>query len=190
MFGRKTKIISDEQLMQQICIGNQQAFTDLYERYKDRLYYYFYRMLGNSEELANDFLQEVFLRIIEKPEQFNPAYPFTTWIFSVAHNLCKNEYRRRDIRKQTNTLNADLAIEDSVTETISKEKLVERIFDFIEELNQEQRSVFLLHYREGFALKEIAQMLEIPLGTVKSRLYYTRKYLASQFEHLKDEIEL
>ena len=187
MFGRKITTYSDEKLMQFVASGDQQAFTELYRRYQQRLYYYFFRMLGNSNELANDFLQEVFLKIIEKPERFNPDYSFKTWIFSVAYNLCKNEYRRREIRKDT-----PLAEQESppvLPEVIKQDELLSRMFASLDDLGTEHRSVFLMHYREGFAVKDIAEMLEIAPGTVKSRLFNTRKYLADKFQYLKDEIE-
>lgn len=187
MFGRKQKIVSDEKLMQQVSCGDQQAFNELYGRYKDRLYYYFFRMLGNSEEHANDFLQEVFLKIIEKPGRFNPGYPFKTWVFSVAYNMCKNEYRRRDVRR-------DQPVSENLSgpifpESISQEELVAKIFESIQKLSPEYRSVFIMHYREGFLVNEIAGMLGLAPGTVKSRLFFARKYLANKFQHLRGEIE-
>jgi len=188
MFGRKAKAASDEQLMQQVCAGHQQAFNELYGRYKQRLYYYFFRMLGNSEELANDFLQDVFLKIVENPRRFDPRYPFKTWVFSIAFNLCKNEYRRREIRKTTPV--PEKLVQPDQPENLSKEALISRIFETLEELSAEHHSVFIMHYREGFSLKEIAGMLGLAPGTVKSRLFYTRKFLANKFQHLKDEIEL
>ncbi len=187
MFGRKISAHTDEKLMQLIALGNQQAFGELYKRYKQRLYYYFFRMLGGSQELANDFLQEVFLKIIENPERFNPAYSFKTWIFSVSYNLCKNEYRRREIRKESPLQDSESTPE--LPQSVSQEDLVNRIFESLHEFSSEHRSVFILHYREGFPVKEIAEMLDIAEGTVKSRLFTTRKHLAERFKHMKDEIE-
>lgn len=187
MFGRKIKSYSDEKLMQFIASGDQQAFTELYHRYQQRLYYYFFRMLGNSEELANDFLQEVFLKIIEKPERFNSDYSFKTWLFSIAYNLCKNEYRRREIRKDGPV--QETSLPPILPESISQEELLSQMFSSLDELSTEHRSVFLMHYREGFAVKDIAEMLDIAPGTVKSRLFNTRKFLADKFQYLKDEIE-
>ncbi|WP_321289326.1 RNA polymerase sigma factor [uncultured Sunxiuqinia sp.] len=186
MFGREKKIKSNEKLMQRIRHGDQEAFNELYERYKDRLYYYFFRML-NSESQANDFLQDLFLKIIEKPGRFNPAYPFKTWVFSVAYNLCKNEYRRREVRKEI--YHGDSHVNPVLPESITEEELVNSIFKSLDSLSPEHRSVFIMHYREGFPIKEIAGMLETAPGTVKSRLFYTRKYLAEKFQHLKGEIE-
>ena len=96
---------SDEDLIISISNGNNDAFNELYSRYKDRLHYYFYRMLSQDKEIAKDFLQEIFMKIIYKANYFDPKMNFSTWIFSIANNMCKNEYRRQDIRK--NTLNIE-----------------------------------------------------------------------------------
>lgn len=189
MSGQKTGSYTDEKLMLFILTGDRQAFNELYRRYNQRLYYYFFRMLGNSRELANDFLQDLFLKIIENPARFNPDYSFKTWIFSVAYNMCKNEYRRQEVRKETYT-GTDLLLDPVLPQEISKEELVNLIFLKLDELGPEQRTVFIMHYREGFQIKEIASVLGMAPGTVKSRLFYTRKYLAEKFQHLIDQVEL
>jgi len=176
--------------MQSIVYGDQTAFAELYQRYKDRMYYYFYRMLGNTPEQANDFLQELFLKLIEKPECYNPQFPFQTWFFSVANNMCKNEYRRREVRQEyqaTELFEPQLDFIDD--NPIEPEKLIEKIFDTLNELGEEHRSAFLLRYREDFSIKEVAKILELPEGTVKSRLFYAKKALAEKLNYLKDEIE-
>jgi len=176
--------------MNLVVSGDQKAFNELYVRYKDRMYYYFYRMLGNSEEWGNDFLQELFLKIIEKPENYNPSYPFKTWLYSVANNMCKNEYRRRNVRQEYQDLVAsDYNVEFHIESPINQEKVIEKIFNTLEDLGEEHRSAFLLRYREGFSIKEVAEILELPEGTVKSRLFYAKKLLAEKLEYLKDEIE-
>ncbi len=169
--------------------GDQQAFNELYDRYYQRLYYYFFRMLGSSKEMANDFLQELFLKIIEKQEHFDPRYEFRTWIFSIAHNLCKNEYRRRDVRRNIPLPETDQT--DPVSPgNISRDELVDRIFKNLDQLTEEQKSVFLMHYREGFRINEISEVLDLSPGTVKSRLFYARKFLADKLQYLKDEIDI
>jgi len=177
--------------MDQVVSGDHKAFNELYHRYKDRLYYFFYRMLGNSEDMANDFLQELFLKIIEKPESYQNSYPFKTWLFSVANNMCKNEYRRLSVRNdyQKNSMNESPVcfLSDSA---IDHDQVLEKIFSTLDELGEEHRSAFLLRYREGFSMNEIAEILGLPEGTVKSRLYYSRKLLAEKLDYLKEEIEL
>ena len=168
--------------MSAICNGNQAAFSDLYERFNERLFYFFYRMLGADRELANDFLQDLFLKIIHKPELFKPEYKFSSWVFSVAHNMCKNEYRKRDVRKVVqNEENPDLISDDYITGDIpDKEELIAEVFAQLETLEESQRSILILKYKENFSLKEIAEILELPVGTIKSRLHYARTELSKR----------
>lgn len=191
IFRRKNKVYTDSELMQQIVSGDQAAFGELYHRYKDRMYYYFYRMLGNSSEQANDFLQELFMKLIEKPESYNPAYSFQTWLYSVANNMCKNEYRHREVRKVYQSAEAlEHKLDYLNDSSVEPEQLIEKVFRTLDQLGEEHRSVFLLRYREGFSIKEVAEILELPEGTVKSRLFYAKKLLSEKLEYLKDEIEL
>ena len=190
IFRRKNKTQADSELMQLIVLGDQAAFGELYHRYKDRMYYYFYRMLGNSPEQANDFLQELFMKLIEKPESYNPKFAFATWLYSVANNMCKNEYRRREIRKEYQAAEAlEPKIDYLNNFSVEPEQLLEKIFATLDRLGEEHRSAFLLRYREGFSIKEVAEILELPEGTVKSRLFYAKKLLAEKLNYLKDEVE-
>lgn len=189
-FRRKNKTFTDSELMQQIVSGDHAAFSELYNRYKDRMYYYFYRMLNNSTENANDFVQELFMKIIAKPDSYNPAYAFHTWLYSVANNLCKNEYRRRGIRLEFQQYEASKPDIDFLNETIIEpQQMIEKIFQTLDQLGEEHRSAFLLRYREEFSIREVADILGLPEGTVKSRLFNARKILAEKLNYLKDEIE-
>jgi len=168
---------SDEELYTLMCKGNSEAFSELYRRYNKRLLYYFYRMLGNDSLISQDFLQELFFKIIEKPFLFDSSRKFSTWIFSVAHNMCKNEYRSKEVRKiMLKNENLDIYFEND-SETTSKDKMVEAIFIELEMFDESHKTSFLLKYREGFSLEEISETLNLPVGTIKSRLFYTRKRL-------------
>lgn len=184
-FGKKTyNEKTDEQLMQHLANGDAQAFNYLYARYKNRMLYYFYRMLHQSQEKAQDFTQDLFYRILEKPFLFDTNRAFSTWVFSIAHNMCKNEYRRLEVRKHTETQeNMDVVV-DSEPVADTKKQLVEQIFNELDNESEEHRSCFLLKYREGFSIDEISEILEISKGTVKSRLHYTRKKMQEKFNHL------
>lgn len=185
---------SDEELLISISNGNSDSFNELYSRYKDRLLYYLYRMLFQDKELAKDFLQEIFIKIINKPHLFDPKMKFSTWIFSIANNMCKNEYRSRDIRKNTiNYENPDnLNSEDYIN--TDHEPIVNLIFNQLNNFDDPHKSAFLLKYREGFSVDEISKILELPIGTIKSRLFYTRKKLQEnikdQFPEIIDEYNL
>lgn len=162
--------------------GDQQAFTELYERYNRRLFYFFFRMLGSNNEVANDFLQDLFLKIIQKPELYKPGNKFSGWVFSVAHNMCKNEYRRREVRRQVQAEeNPDQYPHHSISEDgFEKENLINEVFNELELLDENQRSILILKYKENFSLKEISDILELPVGTIKSRLHYARLELSKR----------
>jgi RNA polymerase sigma-70 factor, ECF subfamily len=168
---------TDEELFVTMQGGNSGVFEQLYNRYNKRILYYFYRMLGNDNILSQDFMQELFCKIIEKPFLFDPHKRFSTWIFSIAHNMCKNEYRSKEVRKIVlKNDNLDGFCENG-TEYSGNEKMIEAIFEELESFDESHRTAFLLKYREGFNIEEISETLNLPEGTVKSRLFYTRKKL-------------
>jgi RNA polymerase sigma-70 factor (ECF subfamily) len=186
---------SDEQLIPKIIAGESLAFTELYKRYNTRVLYYFYRMLGNSNDKAQDFLQDIFIKLIDKVGSFDHSRKFSTWFFSIAYNMCKNEYRRTEVRKEapieqfTDYLyEADNDFDWEEAE-IDPEDFNRDLFAELENFDEIHKTVFLLHYREGFSLKEIGQALDISEGTVKSRLFYTRKRLSEKLSKYKTNIE-
>lgn len=177
-------------LMKNIGNGDRVAFDELYLRYNNQLFYYFYRMLGNCEETANDFLQDIFLKVIDKPDLFNPSYPFRKWIFSVAHNMCKNEYRKRETRKTVlqDTFSENIADEIHFDEE-DKSRWIETAFSLKNGLSEKSREVLVLKYRQNFSLEEISEILDVPKGTVKSRLFYARNELSGIIKLLQTEEE-
>ena len=188
MFGNKNKSIcqtSDENLMKKIQYNNTEAFNELYNRYQKRILYYFYRMLGNDKDIAQDFLQELFYKVIDKSSLYDPTKKFSTWIFSVAHNMCKNEYRKREVRKMVvNKEDLDhLCYEEPVKQR--NEISADIIFRELDSLEESNRTAFILKYREGFSVEEIGDILNLPTGTVKSRLYYARKKLQEKLKQFE-----
>jgi RNA polymerase sigma-70 factor (ECF subfamily) len=175
--------LSDEKLVVATGNGDAKAFNELYGRYRDRMFYYFYRMLGNDRELAEDFLQDLFFKIIDKPHLFDPERKFSTWIFRIAYNQCKNEYRSRDVRNVIEKVdNPDLFPQDETVHH-DPELQVEDIFDCLNEFDESHRTAFLLKYREGLNIDEISTVLDLPKGTIKSRLFYTREKIRKKLEH-------
>lgn len=172
--------------MEYIKKGETAAFDVLYTRYSSRLLHYFYRMLGKKEEKAQDFLQDIFLKIVEKPQMFDPSRRFSTWIFTVASNMCKNEYRRMQVR-----VNGDIYVGDYVNTSndvtlpiiekqMDNKMFRKQLFEEVEELSAVKKSTFILRYQEGFSIKEISDMMDCSEGTVKSRLFYTLRNLADK----------
>jgi RNA polymerase sigma-70 factor (ECF subfamily) len=140
-------------------------------------------MLSQDKEVAKDFTQEIFIKIINKPHLYNPKMKFSTWIFSVANNMCKNEYRRQDIRKNTIACDNPDSFNNEELDDKNHEPVIKLIFRYLENFDESQKSSFLLKYREGFSIDEISEILELPAGTIKSRLFYTRKKLQENIKN-------
>src|SRR5262245_31137130 len=99
MFRNRLTRRSDEDLMRLVQQGASDAFAEIYWRYSTPMVRYFYRMLWKDQHKAQDFLHDLFLKIVERPEHFDVNKKFSTWLYSVAHNMCKNEYRKQQFRK-------------------------------------------------------------------------------------------
>jgi len=175
--------------MQCIQRGDPSAFSELYDRYGKRLLFYFYRELGGDEEKAQDFLQEIFLKIVEKHALFDTEKKFSTWIFTVAYNMCKNEYRRLEVRKivennvEMEAISHDNESEYHQVEKQTDQKMFERaLLAQLEKFDDGHRSTFLLRYQQNLSIKEISEVLACSEGTVKSRLFYATRKLARKLK--------
>ncbi len=198
ILGNRYSRFTDEKLMQGVQKGKVAAFNELYDRYSRRLLSYFYRELGGDREKAQDFLQEVFMKIVEKPQLFDTQRSFSSWIFTVAYNMCKNEYRRLDVRKSTeDDLRLDQLSSRVETEGQNPEQKVDEetfhkaLLAELEEFGDGHRSAFLLRHQQNLSIKEIAEILGCSEGTVKSRLFYTTQKLAAklkEFNPLQTEV--
>ncbi|MCW5912261.1 MAG: sigma-70 family RNA polymerase sigma factor [Cyclobacteriaceae bacterium] len=184
LFKPKLARLTDEELMQKIGRGSEAALTELYQRYSASLLRYFTRMLWSNRAMAEDFLHDLFLKIIHNPHQFDTARKFSTWVYSVAHNMCKNEYRKNENRillakDETPYHNYDLDREMDLTSANN------RITLLLETLNEEDKTIFLLRYEDELSIQEISQVVFMPEGTVKSRLFYLRKQLATELNQYR-----
>jgi RNA polymerase sigma-70 factor (ECF subfamily) len=176
-------IYPDEELMFYLSNGEVLAFDALYERYSKRLMVYFTRMLSFDKDLAEDALQDLFLKIAEHPEKFDRSRSFKTWIFSVASNTCKNYYRHKKVLQQSHEelFYRDTGVnENSFLRLANKLDAVEfrkMMEEILEELPREKKEAFILKYQEEKSIAEIAFIQNCPEGSVKSRLHYTLKIL-------------
>lgn len=171
--------------MERLTKGDELAFDQLYQRYSGKLLQYFYRMLNYEEARAQDLLQDLFIRLVEKPHLFDPKRRFSTWVFAVASNLVKNEYRSRQVRAIM-TYPEDMSHLDAVEE-VMEEALNLRQFGHcldaeLQQLSDTHREVFLLRYQEGMSIREISEVMTCSEGTVKSRLFYALKNLAQRLK--------
>lgn len=188
---RRFSILSDEELMRHICSGEELAFDELYDRYGKRLLGYFIRMLNFDKDLAEDALQDLFLKIAEAPEKFDSSRSFKTWIFSVASNSCKNYYRHKKIVSESkdeiiyeNTALYDESVIHSIARMDAR-IFRERLEEVLNDLSAEKKEAFILKYQEEKTIAEIALIQNCPEGSVKSRLHYTLKILEEKLKIFK-----
>ena len=172
--------------MELVCQGDRSAFGEVYDRYSDALLRYFYRMLWQDRELSEDKVQDLFVKIIRKPEQYDPGRSFRAWLYSVAANMCKNEYKRAEVRRT-----AAVAIRATAPVSTPGEELTDNIdrSDFNAALEREvnaletiHRETFILRYRQDLSIREISQALGCSEGTVKSRLFYAARKLRERLK--------
>jgi RNA polymerase sigma-70 factor (ECF subfamily) len=169
--------------------GEERAFAELVERYQTRLLNFVYRTIGDREK-AEDLVQEVFIRVYRHLHRFDRSKKFSTWIYTIASNLAKNELRNRSrnplvlfqtIRKNWQDDDRPLQFEDSSTrpdDLYRKRHLRELVESSVAQLPEHHREVFVLRELEGKSYEEIAEITETNLGTVKSRLNRARTSFA------------
>jgi RNA polymerase sigma-70 factor (ECF subfamily) len=178
--------MKDEELMISVAKGDKRAFDELYGRYSGPLLGYFMRMLWRDREKAEDFVHDIFAKLIRKPELFDPTRSFKTWVYSVANNMCKNEYKRQEVRKNTsNGLDSSYAVGDTnanVLLEVHEHQFRQAFEESMVQLDAKHSEVFKMRHMDGLSIKEIADILEISDGTVKSRLFYAAKYLAESLK--------
>lgn len=164
---------SDEALM--VLIQDRQlhaAIDELHNRYSKKLLGYFVKMLNKDYELAQDFVQDIFLKILEKHHLFNPEKRFNTWLFTIASNMCKTNFRSFGKLISLETKHETSEITDNAAE---KALFLNALEQGIQTLDHLHKTVFVLRFLEHFSLNEIAEILDCSLGTVKSRLFYATK---------------
>jgi RNA polymerase sigma-70 factor (ECF subfamily) len=170
---------SDEQLVRLALDGDEAAFTDLVHRYQRRLTAFLGQIVGDIE-LARELCQEAFIRAWTALDRFNPSYRFSTWLFRIGHNLGIDHLRRRRLktvalyRTDREGDEVELVVEDQTKDPLGhfeNAELAEALRRAIEELRPEYRELVLLRHFAGLSYQEIAEFKDMPLGTVKNKLF-------------------
>jgi RNA polymerase sigma-70 factor (ECF subfamily) len=185
--------MDDSSVVNAFLAGEERAFQELVERYQVRLLNFIYRTIGDRER-AEDLVQEVFIRVYRHLHRFDRAKKFSTWIYTIASNLAKNELRNRSrnplvffqaIKKSWQDEERPLQFEDSTTrpdDLYRKRHLRELVEASVDQLPEHHRQVFVLRELEGKSYEEIAEITGCNLGTVKSRLNRARNSFAAIIE--------
>ncbi len=166
--------------------GDREAFDILVEKYYKKIYNLAYRFVGDSEE-ANDLAQEIFTAAYQNMKRFRGDAKFSTWLFQIAANRGKNRFKylkrrghfanraQRDGDEEKDALQREIPDESTNPETLFASKQIRKIVqDAINDLEPDHKEIVILRDIEGFSYDEIAQILDLPEGTTKSRLHRAR----------------
>ena len=166
---------ADETLMLAYINNDQLAFNILYERYRQSLYRYMLRQLSVSDAILNELYQDVWLKLINSRQQYKVKASFKTYLYQIANNTIKDYFRRESVRKIMSNLEHEEEIVDegnAPDEKLAKQQLIMKFKLALAELPQQQRDVFLLREEAGLTSAQIAEMMQLSVDTVKSRMRY------------------
>ena len=196
-FTRGLGDLTDSQVVQAFLDGEARAFGELVRRYDKRLLNFVYRTVGDRER-AQDLVQETFVRVYRHLHRFDQTKKFSTWIYTIASNLAKNELRNRSrnplvlfqtIKKNWEADHRSLEWEDTKLkpdDLFRKRHLKELVEKAVSQLPEHHRIVFVLRELEGKTYEDIADITDCNLGTVKSRLNRARNNFARIIAPLLD----
>ncbi|MBO9598919.1 MAG: RNA polymerase sigma factor SigW [Cohnella sp.] len=172
--------------------GDQRAFAEIVDLYKDKLYHLAYRMTSNRQE-AEDVVQETFLRVYKNLDRYDENQKFSTWIYRIATNLCIDRLRKRRAVYSLDAESTDHDGLDGYSMMPSDERTPESeliltetqkiIRGAIETLPVKYKSIMILRYLQDLSLQEISDVLDMPVTTVKTRVHRGREFLRKKLEH-------
>lgn len=166
--------LTDDELMQKVSEkDDDRAFGELYHRHARRLMGFFFRQLERDEALASDFTQDAFMRVWTARDKF-AGTSFRTWLFTIAFNLLKNHYRHAEHQKQFEqfvSLHQPTTEDSKIIEQLDDEAFNKALRQELERMSSDARLLFSLRFEEELSVPQIAEVMAIPEGTVKSRLY-------------------
>jgi RNA polymerase sigma-70 factor (ECF subfamily) len=185
---------NDLQLVARARNGEQKAYAELMHRYKDSIYFMVLKMVNNKED-ANDLTVETFAKAFEKLDKYQPEFAFSTWLFRVATNNCIDFIRKKklnttsihgmtdeDGEEQTLQIKSDTL---NPEETQIKKQQTEELKLLISNLPHRYRNLITLRYFDELSYEEIAEQLDLPLGTVKAQLFRARFLLSNIMNRMK-----
>jgi len=168
--------MSEADLIRRCRLGETGAFLELFQDYRDPAYRYCVGMVGNPED-ARDIVQDAYLAAIRGIKRLDPGRGFAGWFYGILRHLCVATLKGRKVELAPETLRWEAEAscpEDEATQDERRRALA----SCLSQLTETQREVLLLREMEGLAYRDIAERLDVPMGTVMSRLYDARRALA------------
>jgi RNA polymerase sigma-70 factor, ECF subfamily len=190
--------LTDQQVVQFARDGRERAFRELIGRYQRPVFSLIYRLVRDRER-AEDLAQETFIKVLNALDRYKPEYKFSSWIFKIAHNTALDQLRRKEpdtlsldgsphartaAEIEATTITPESGGENPEEYTLNRQLGVE-IEQAVSTLRPEYRTAILLCHVEGRAYDEIAEIMGVPLGTVKTYIHRGRKELMERLEHLR-----
>ncbi|MEQ8469902.1 MAG: sigma-70 family RNA polymerase sigma factor [Marinoscillum sp.] len=167
--------------------GDHRAFQCLYDRFAPRLNGFFWKMLWSDKEMAEDFVHDLFAKIIDRPDLYKEPNIVKPWLFQIAANMCKNAYRKRSFETEYRQYLEKEGIHISgVERKIDEQIQMDLLTRSLTRMDEDTRTIFLLRYQQDLTISEIALSYDLPEGTIKSKLFHIRKHLS---EAIKDDIK-
>ena len=178
--------------------GDQSAYAQLMERYRDSIYFMMHKMVKNVDD-AEDLTIEAFGKAFNRLDQYSPSFAFSTWLFKIASNNCIDFIRKK--RVSVTSMDTGYTSDDGETiyidahsdtldpeETIMHQQKIKHMRLLVSKLKPRYRELIEKRYFEELSYEEIAEELNLPLGTVKAQLFRARDFLANMMENTKDAI--
>ncbi len=188
----------DIDLMLQVSRGDLEAFEELVKKYQNPIQDFVARQIRDAAE-AEDITQKVFIQILRAAKRYRPTAKFSTWLFTIARNLCLNEIRRRSRKpSQALDLTPDLTSEDkaqhhsgwsdeSPTQSVLRQELEDKIETALQQLPEQQRTALLLLDRQGLSYEEIGQTISKSISATKSLIHRARETLKAELRPYLDD---
>jgi len=190
--------LSDQQVIELARNGRESAYRELIGRYQRPVFSLIYRLVRNREQ-AEDLAQDTFIKVLNALDRYDPSYKFSSWIFKIAHNTALDQLRRRE----PDTLSLDgsphartadeveattvtaVATDENPEQYTSSREVGREIEHALGMIRVEYRTAIVLWHIEGRPYEEIAEIMGLPLGTVKTYIHRGRKELRQHLEHLR-----
>ncbi len=179
---------NDSKLIAEALSGNSGAFGMLVERYQDRLYNTMVHVVGSAED-ARDVVQDAFVQAFVKLETFQQSAAFYTWLYRIAFNLAMSRLRRKKPTVSVEQVRESTGLDPvdphgTPDGPLEKDERVAMVRNAIAQLKEDHRRVLVLREIDGYAYDEISEILDLPVGTVRSRLHRARMELRDQLKDL------
>jgi len=178
----------DWQVIAACQLGDRDALRTLFEIYKDRVYSIAMYSLGGTEAMAADVTQQVFVKLMTRINQFRGQSEFTTWLYRLVVNTCRDEQRKTRRFVPLSDVSIPAISSQSPRAEYTRKELSERVQAAVSQLKPKLRWPILLRYVEDLSYEEIASLLGCSKGTVASRLNRGHKALARRLHHLHDQV--